>query len=290
MVDRIIKLHYEMIKDRGKYMKITFLGTAAAEGIPSLFCNCKTCEETRKLKGKNIRKRSSVLINDDLIIDMGPDLYAACAERNISLDKLKYALITHCHFDHFYPENIEIRYKRYQLNTFPNLNILANSSVFYKLTQIGYKDNELHINRVEAELYKKYYFGEYIVEPIPANHAHEYGMSLNYIVSSNNKTILYASDSGLYKEEWIEKIKSYKFDCVIFDGTNIFSRTSSNHLNIEGIRKMKNMFLEKAIINHNTKIVCTHFSHFGLPLHYELEKKLLMDNIITAFDGMKIEI
>ena len=30
-------------------MRVTFLGTAAAEGIPSLFCNCYTFKQTRKI-------------------------------------------------------------------------------------------------------------------------------------------------------------------------------------------------------------------------------------------------
>ena len=271
-------------------MKLTFLGTSAAEGVPSLYCDCETCEKTRILKGKNIRKRSSLLVNDDLIIDMGPDLYAACSKNNIALNKVEYALITHCHFDHFYPENIEVRYRRYQLKHFPTLNILANSSVFFKLTQMGYKDEELYINRISAKLYKNYYFYNYVVVPIPANHAHEYGMALNYIIKHNNKEILYATDSGIYKDKWIKKIKDYRFDCVIFDGTNIFSETSTNHLNIEGIRVMKKKLLNYGIISGHTKIICTHFSHFGLPLHDDLVEKLQFDNIIAAYDGMVVNI
>lgn len=271
-------------------MKLTFLGTAAAEGVPAIFCNCTTCIETRKIKGKNVRKRSSMLINDDLLIDLGPDIFSSCLENNISLRNLKYLLITHCHFDHFYPENLEIRYKRYQLFTFPILNVLGNSSVFFKLSQLGYKDEELHIRRVELELYKDYIFNQYIVKPIPANHAHELGMALNYIIQYKSKTILYATDSGIYKDEWINKIKDYKFDCIIFDGTNVFSDTSKNHLNIYGIRKMKEMLQKNNMINSDTKMICTHFSHFGLPLHSKLEEKLLLDNIITAYDGMEVDI
>ncbi len=39
-------------------MKLKYLGTAAAEGIPALFCNCKHCASARELSGKNIRTRS----------------------------------------------------------------------------------------------------------------------------------------------------------------------------------------------------------------------------------------
>ena len=49
-------------------MKIKYLGTAAAEAFPAIFCNCKYCEEARELGGKNIRTRSQSLVNDDLLI------------------------------------------------------------------------------------------------------------------------------------------------------------------------------------------------------------------------------
>lgn len=43
-------------------MKITYLGTAAAEGFPAMFCNCEYCREAKKLGGKNIRTRSQAII------------------------------------------------------------------------------------------------------------------------------------------------------------------------------------------------------------------------------------
>ena len=58
-------------------MRITFLGTAASEGFPNAFCHCENCEGARALGGPSLRKRSSALINSDLLIDIGPD----CAER-----------------------------------------------------------------------------------------------------------------------------------------------------------------------------------------------------------------
>ncbi|MBQ5791771.1 MAG: hypothetical protein IIW19_03595, partial [Clostridia bacterium] len=54
-------------------MKLTYLGTAAAEGVPALFCDCPTCRYSRKHGGRNVRTRSQALIDDALLIDMGPD-------------------------------------------------------------------------------------------------------------------------------------------------------------------------------------------------------------------------
>ena len=46
-------------------MKFHFLGTAAAEGIPALFCECAVCKEAREKGGRFIRTRSQALIDDD---------------------------------------------------------------------------------------------------------------------------------------------------------------------------------------------------------------------------------
>lgn len=48
-------------------MKIKYLGTAAAEGIPALFCRCDICKEARKRGGREIRTRSQAIIDEKLL-------------------------------------------------------------------------------------------------------------------------------------------------------------------------------------------------------------------------------
>ena len=48
-------------------MKITYLGTAAAEAIPALFCNCEWCRRAAANGGKDVRTRSQALIDDCLL-------------------------------------------------------------------------------------------------------------------------------------------------------------------------------------------------------------------------------
>ena len=57
-------------------MKFRYLGTAAAEGFPAMFCRCDACEEARRLGGINLRARSQALIGEDLLLDFPPDTYA----------------------------------------------------------------------------------------------------------------------------------------------------------------------------------------------------------------------
>ena len=82
-------------------MKIIVLGTSAATSMPLVFCNCIVCKQSRKLGGKNIRKRSSIVINDELLIDLGPDSINACNMYGIDAGKIRYLLQTHSHSDHF---------------------------------------------------------------------------------------------------------------------------------------------------------------------------------------------
>jgi phosphoribosyl 1,2-cyclic phosphate phosphodiesterase len=81
-------------------MKITFLGTSAANGFPEAFCKCQNCAGARVLGGTSLRKRSAALINDDLLIDLGPDIMAGSQMYANSLDDVQYCLQTHPHADH----------------------------------------------------------------------------------------------------------------------------------------------------------------------------------------------
>lgn len=69
-------------------MKVQFLGTVAAEGGPALFCNCKYCKEAQKRGGKNIRTRSQILINEDVLVDLPADTYFHKLQYNLDLSKI----------------------------------------------------------------------------------------------------------------------------------------------------------------------------------------------------------
>ena len=90
-------------------MKITYYGTAAAEGIPALFCECETCRAARKNGGKDIRTRSQAMIDDTLLIDLPADTYMHALVYGLPLTRVSHCMITHSHPDHLYPAEIEMR-------------------------------------------------------------------------------------------------------------------------------------------------------------------------------------
>ena len=87
-------------------MKLHYWGTAAAEGIPSVYCACDVCREAREKGGRYVRARSQVMFDDELLVDMGADTYQNSLKWGYDLSKLTDVLITHVHEDHYYPNEL----------------------------------------------------------------------------------------------------------------------------------------------------------------------------------------
>ena len=83
-------------------MRIKFLGTGASEGIPSLFCNCPVCKNARKEGGRELRSRSGVLLDNDLLIDFSNDMLMNAMRYGIDCTAIRNILISHSHSDHLY--------------------------------------------------------------------------------------------------------------------------------------------------------------------------------------------
>ena len=90
-------------------MKIQFWGTAAAEGVPALFCDCDICKKAKKKGGRCNRVRSQLLINDELLVDFGPDTLTNSIKYGFDTASLTDVLITHSHADHYCPNDIAYR-------------------------------------------------------------------------------------------------------------------------------------------------------------------------------------
>lgn len=102
-------------------MKVLFLGTSAATSFPLAFCKCSICQKARINKGKDSRKRASVLINDDLLIDFGPDVVHSSALYDVDLTKVRYILQTHGHSDHFDAGHLVTRLQEYAVEKWSRL-------------------------------------------------------------------------------------------------------------------------------------------------------------------------
>ncbi len=273
-------------------MEILFLGTAAAEGWPGIFCECEYCEKARELKSKNIRTRSSIIIDRKYKVDLPPDTYWHTVKYGLNLSKIEHLFITHSHADHFDFSELYFYFEPFAhfKNKERYLNIYGNKNVFEIISNlIKEKKNGQFIIPHLLEVFKKYEAGDMEFYPVLADHEPK-ETSLNFIFKYKNRTILHGYDTGWYPDNTWEFIKDFKFDIVIMDCTNGILDFEKYHLGIKGVIKVKEKLLKYGCLKEKFRFVATHFSHNGKLLYSELEKIFKKEKIEVAYDGKKIKL
>ena len=273
-------------------MKLTYLGTAAAEGFPAVFCNCKHCLEAKKLGGKNIRTRSQALINDDLLIDLPADTYSHFLHNNIDGDKIKYLLVTHSHSDHFYEKELEMRHAPFAHDmSSKKLTVFCNEGA----AKILQKINETEIDSVDFEALKPFdtvSVGNYTVTALPARHFP--GDNALFYIIKGEKTMLYAHDTGYFYDEVFEYIKAraFFFDLISLDCTNVDIPIGDDgtHMGIENITGLVKRLEDIGAVSDKTQKFINHFSHNAAPIHHKLEERVADLGYKVSYDGLSIEI
>ena len=287
-------------------MKIQFLGTAAAEGYPALFCECENCKKARERGGKNIRSRSQSLIDDTILIDFCPDTYMHFILHNIDLKEIKHCIITHGHSDHFYESEVPMRGKGFSHVSTGALNFYAPKDVYKRIENI-IKDKKIEKEYIVSHLvepYKTYDIAGYKITPLPAVHAgydvrHDDGTRefeyypVTYIIEKGETSMLYHHDSDFYAEETIEFLKKRKkpFDLVTFDCTNaLLPKTYVGHLGLKEGVEYARFFKENGLATEKTKFVVNHFSHNGTgSLYDDIKVTAEREGFIASYDGLTVE-
>ena len=267
-------------------MELTYLGTAAAEGFPAMFCNCAHCREARALGGKNIRTRSQALVNDDLLIDFPADTYMHFLNNGIEGDLIKYLLITHAHPDHIYEGDLDIRRGSFaKEKRVESLKVFCSSSVYEK---IGTVPAEVECTVLSP--YETVTVGDYKVTPLPARHMMN-TVAFIYIIEGD-KTLLYAHDTGYFFDEvfdYIEK-EGIKFDMISLDCTNIDIpiKDDGGHMGLPNIERVICRLGDIGALKDSTLKYINHFSHNARPLHGELSEKAKKIDCLVSYDGCRV--
>ena len=225
-------------------MKITFLGTAAATAMPLPFCGCAACRQARRLGGKDIRRRSSILVNSDLLIDLGPDVPAACSQYAIDLSKIRYLLQTHAHSDHFDAGHFITRHPDYAAKELSPL-LLAASPATLQAMNAALKREDSCAGLFSADFQRLLRFslqplspfetvqlGEYTVTGLDALHDPRQ-QALIYFLEHRGKTLLYGTDLSRLSEENFHWLKGRLIHFIILDQTYGEGCNAGGHLDAD---------------------------------------------------------
>lgn len=271
-------------------MDITFLGTGASEGWPAYFCECDTCKRAREAGGKNRRTRLSVLIDDEIKIDLPPDTFCHHMADDGALCRVNHILISHSHGDHFHPHTLEMRKEPFAfVPPGKRLAVYGNSRVM-ELCETALDDPEnAGIDLVRLKPFQTVQAGDATVATLEADHMHEED-ALNLIVSVDAKTFLYGHDTGWYPEETWEFLAGWQLDVVSLDCTNGPYDGRQYHMGIPANLDVKQRLIGQGSATGDTVFVANHFSHNCGLLHEEIERRLEGTGFVVAYDGLRISV
>ena len=276
-------------------MELLLLGTAAAEGWPAPFCKCDSCEKARTSGGRNIRARSSALLDNVVQIDFGPDTMARIQALGRKFTAITSLIFTHQHDDHLCAHELFYRCAPFSVNSdLPMLQVFGNQTVMEILTaahpDAAWREHEAHFliepplepfeTRCAAD-------GTTILA-LPADHAER---SLVLRLSRGGRHVWYGHDSGQYADSVIEALRGVPLDVALFDCTHgMMLDHNRGHMAIDGVIEAAGRMREVGAITRSTKLIATHFSHNGCALYADLLEHFEPHQIDVAWDGMTIEI
>lgn len=276
-------------------MRIRYLGTAAAEGWPALFCRCEACRKAASLGGKNIRTRAQAVIDDRILMDLGPDTYLHMLHQGLDLSAIHTLLVTHAHQDHWYPLELLLRGEPYAHEA-PETTLTAYGCAEVKalFDWAAAQNDSPNFDRTvafgEAREFETFSVEDgYRVTPLLARHNPK-EKCLLYLIEKDGKTIFYGNDSGLYPEETWEYLKGKSIDLVSFDCTNVLHPDGSYHMGIPAAMEARERLLRQGSCHADSLYVLTHFSHNGKLMHEEIKEIADREGFLTAWDGFYADI
>ncbi len=272
-------------------MTFTFLGTAAAEGWPALWCPCRVCADARRLGGKNIRRRTAYQLGDRIHIDLGPDAFAQMLAFDLRYDRIEHLLITHSHADHLCPEELHYRSAGFAPDPGPvPLTVWGNAQVEERIRAAGFVLESCRARFERITPFEPIDLSEGVVAtPILADHAGE-EQAVNYVLECAGRTLLQGNDTGWWPEETWAFLATKVLDIAIIEATYGDHRGGAHHLGAEDVLDVRDELAKLGALASDCRVITTHFSHNGGWLHERLEAFFAPHGIEVAYDGMTLEL
>jgi phosphoribosyl 1,2-cyclic phosphate phosphodiesterase len=277
-------------------VRLLFLCTAAAQGYPALFCACHNCEAARDRGGKSVRRRSAALVNDDLLLDFGPDIMPASRDHRLRLPRLEYLLLTHAHHDHLQRENFDQRRPRTAKADIPILHVYGSEATLQVVRDYPWSLEEMRVELHVVSPGETWPMGSYRVTALRARHT-EPQQPLFYAVRQAHSALLYATDTGpFYPETWdvLEAlgVQGMRLTGAVIEATVGIHNTSpeGGHMNLARCAEHHVMLRDSGLTAPGCLQLATHFSPNGVPLHEETDAILEPHGVCAAYDGLAIEI
>ena len=254
-------------------MKITFLGTGAAEGIPAINCQCHHCRRAREEGAPLTRERNAMLFelpDYNLLVESPPGVREMI--NRYGVNRLEGVLVTHSAYDHVGGVR-EFEYWQ------DRLDFLADENLF-RLIKREHWTARLDEVMFHIPYYPgaALYFGEFSLLPFAVRRKQPiFGFSLK----EGEHRVVYTSDTPARLTNYARCLMRHA-DLLIVN-TPTFKPPKEDHITVvEAIRLKEEVEARELIL--------TYVNHNNKP-HDELEAYVqAFEGVRVAYDGMSIEL
>ena len=254
-------------------MKIQFLGTGSAEGIPAIGCDCAHCARAKREGGRLMKRRNAILFSlpgYELLLDTPPDIRASLAQNKIL--RIDGIFLSHAHHDHTGGLEEFLYWTR-------DLDLFVEPGVYESLRREDWGEKLPDIAfRCPFHPGMAVRFDGFFFTPFAVSHTVPcFGLT---ICEGGHKTV-YTSDTRNRFSNYARCLMQGA-DLLIVN-TPHFSPPHEDHITSEEAIELKELVGAK-------RLVLTHCNHHNWP-HDELEERVKgWDGVTVAYDGLEVEV
>lgn len=230
-------------------MRIRLLGSGASDGWPNPWCSCASC--TAALAQGVVRGHTSVLVDDRLLIDLGPEVPRSALRQGVSLNAVEVVLVTHRHQDHHAPQAWIARSRAE--GTRP-LIVLAPPLV---LEQASFDDS---VTALPALPGGRHELAGYAVQVLQAEHPDD--AVLYDVTAPDGSRLFYATDTGVLPEDTVEAVRDRAFDVMLLELAGI---PIPSHLTLATWPEQVARLRAVGAVTDATQVVAVHLGHRNPP-------------------------
>ena len=261
-------------------MKLLFLGPGAADW-PT---------ETAHLGDERglDRRYTSVLVDDDILIDPGPDVPEALQTFGADPKKITAVLISHSHGDHFSADTLS------WLADLHPIDVYGSDGYAHKLPRhpgLTFHTLAPRESREVASGTLKALTSTHLVGDTDET-------CLHYVLQRGGNTLLYATDGAWFTERTFSDMGKFTYDCIILDAT--FGDDTSRyripdrwilfaHNGLSMVRHICESFRDKRkCVHEGTVFVADHLARHYYPDIETARAAFEPFGAIAAYDGMRL--
>lgn len=262
-------------------MRLTILGSGAADGWPNAFCECFSC--VRAWSAGYIRGQTSAILDDTVLIDCGPQTPYQAMRLGQSLAPVRVMVFTHAHSDHFGPQAL---LHRSWVRDGP-LHIIGPAAVIEAARMWVSPHSNVTFTVVSAG--DSVDTGAYRIRVLPANHRviDDGDCVLFDIADAHGARMLWATDTGPLPLSWYQNVATAGYQMVCLEQTFGNHKARGNHLNLDSFGDTVDRLRACGAVVDATTVLAVHLSHFN-PDEEQLQIRLKEYGAVLGTDGLTI--